>query len=213
MDIKKVMALLLFVVIQSQASQITATIAADNAFALYTGNADGTDLTYIGRNTHDWYTADVFTFDHSDGNYIYLAAWSDASCAQGISGQFVVTGGPTILTGTDWEYHLTNTAVDHGNYMNWAPELSAVRSEINENDWSPVSQVIPGASSIWGARPGISASADWMWGTPLYTNWGEGEYQIFRIQVGTASVPEAGTLISLILGLTGLASLSFRRKS
>jgi hypothetical protein len=211
MSYKKMVALLMFLAFQLQASTINAHITADNAFALYTGNADGTVLSYIGRNTADWNVTQSFTFNHADGDFLYLAAWSDGAVAQGIIGEFDLEDGSTILTGTSWNVHLNSNGVNNGNfnYMNFLPQTSDVQSEIGLNNWVAVPNTVDNGSGPWGTVSNISPDAKWMWGSEMLSNGsGVGEYQIFRIQ--TASVPEPGMFMLIGMGMAGLSVLGLR---
>jgi hypothetical protein len=198
-----------FGALPASASLITGKIAVDNSFALYTGNADGSNLTYIGRNTAHWDVTHTFNFSLEAGQFIYVAAWSDDAAAQGFLGEFTIDGTSTLLTNTTWEAHKTNLDID--DFFTYLPPTSQVADEIAENTWSPITNTLDNGAGPWGVRPGISTSADWIWGSALTPGSAEGEYQIFRHQVGTAAVPEPGTLGLMGLGLIGL--VGFARKA
>jgi hypothetical protein len=194
----------------ASASLITGKIAVDNSFALYTGNADGSNLTYIGRNTAHWDVTHTFNFSLDAGQYIYVAAWSDDAAAQGFIGQFDIDGTSTLLTNNTWEAHLTNIDID--DFFSFLPSTAQVAGEIGENTWSPITNTLDNGAGPWGVRPGISTSADWIWGSALTPGSAYGEYQVFRHQVGTAAVPEPGTMGLMGLGLLGLLG-AFRKRN
>ena len=93
------------------AISMTATVTADNHYALYLGTKSSI-TSYIGRNelgssgdpgTYNWSQPETFTFAINPGDYIYVAGWSDDSTAQGWIGQFVSSAG-TILS-NKYEIH------------------------------------------------------------------------------------------------------------
>ncbi len=189
-------------VTMAYAVAIEATVTADNEYGLYFGTQDGSSITFVGRNASSWVLDETFTFDITAGDYIYIAAWSDGSTAQGILGQFVISDwSTTILTNTsDWEVYLTFDDKDIGSP---APTELDMESEVSGASWYIVSDFIGHGSSPWGYISGISSNADWIWGSDLMPGSHYGEYQIFRV------IPEPGTMF--LLGLGGLALLRKRR--
>ncbi len=54
----------------------TASVTADNYFALYLGQADGSDLRLVGEDSDgSWTTVDTFALDVTPQDHVYLAAW------------------------------------------------------------------------------------------------------------------------------------------
>ena len=91
---------------------ITATLTADNHYALYSGNEQG--ITFVGANESEWYgnsgtfnwsEAETFDFNVALGDYIYVAAWSDGLVAQGLIGQFDFGCGSILTNTSDWEVY------------------------------------------------------------------------------------------------------------
>jgi len=200
--------------VSAYAESMTATMTADNHYALYVGT--GTSITsYIGGNelgysgtpgTYNWSQPENFTFGINPGDYIYVAGWSDGSIAQGWIGQFVSSAGTVLSNKSSWEVFLTFSDLDDGSSH---PTESQVTARISTASWSPVGYSLDNGDAPWGSISQISAEADWIWGSPLQPGSDYGEYQIFRTQVNP--VPEPATMLLLGTGLIGLAGFGRRK--
>ncbi len=190
---------------------VEATITADNHYALYYGNQTGSSITYVGRNEigpdgssggYNWSQAETNRFEMAAGDYIYVAAWSDGQVAQGLLGQFVLSGlNTTILTNTsDWEVFATGIEKDD---YSAAPTIADLGSQISTASWNTISDHSNHGSAPWGIISDISSQADWIWGGSLIGGSNYGEYLIFRTQVAQTPVPGAVLLGSMGIGFAG----------
>ena len=200
---------------------ITATLTADNHYALYFGNEQG--ITSVGANesdwdgnpgTYNWSEAETFdVFDVALGDYIYVAAWSDGLVAQGLIGQFDFGCGSILTNTSDWEVSLTYYDLDDGVFRS---TVNNIQTQINSvTSWSPITNSLDHGAYPWGSISGISEDAQWIWGSELIGASSNGEYQIFRTQIGDipAPVPEPATLFLLGSGLIGLAGFGRKKLS
>lgn len=201
----------------ANADVITGTITADNHYSLYT-SAGGT-FSYHGGNelgaggfpgTYNWSMAESYSFEA--GEYLYIAAWSDDSVAQGVLGEFHSEELGTILSGdARWQVYGTNINRGDGDAHPSAAEIAGHVSFADANGlWVNPFVGNPNGDQPWGYIAGVSEGARWMWkGTvegadPIHGGSGANEMLIFR-----TAVPAPGALA--VLGLGGLSGLRRRR--
>jgi len=197
--------------------QMTATITADNHYALFTGTP--LNLTMVGHNElgaagnpgpFNWSQAETFNF--IPGTNIYIAAWSDDSVAQGLLAQ-ISLGDQTFNSGDErWRVYKTDV---NRNDNDPVPTLAEMNTHIifaSDNErWRTTFVGDANGAQPWGTIAGIGPNVRWMWadvdGDPDPTRGGsdEGEMLIFRM----TNVPTPGAVA--LLGLGGLALARRRR--
>ena len=114
------------------ATPVSATITADNFYALYRGplapGAAG-DLTMVGRNeatyahqgqptnpnslagcagAYNWSCPEIFDFDLAADETFYLAVWDDGTVAESWIGQFMIGSSTYLSNRADWQYFVTD---------------------------------------------------------------------------------------------------------
>lgn len=194
----------------------TATLTADNHYALYSGNEQG--ITFVGANESEWYgnsgtfnwsEAETFDFNVALGDYIYVAAWSDDRVAQGLIGQFVFDSGSILTNTSSWEAYLTLNDLDDGASP---PSAGEIESEISTAVWSPITHSASHGADPWKFIGGINNDAQWIWGSELLSGNNYGEYQLFRSEIGDVhATPVPATMLLLSSGLIGLVGLGRRK--
>lgn len=79
----------------------TARATADNYFALYLGEADGTNLRLIGEDPDDWTTVESFATMVTPRDHLYVAAWEAPGYDGGPQMVIAEVELPTDVVGTD----------------------------------------------------------------------------------------------------------------
>ncbi|MBY0522201.1 MAG: putative Ig domain-containing protein [Gemmataceae bacterium] len=166
---------------------ISATLTADNHYGLYRGSADGSALTFIGRNetgywgnpgTYNWSLPETYTFQASPGDYLYVLAWDDGG-PQGWIGQFDLNGVPLYSDTSHWQYTVSAGANPGENGD--VPALSAVAATIAGASWANPAATAANGSSPWGTIPGLSSNAQFVWHDTLGADsTSDGHYVIYR---------------------------------
>lgn len=210
------------------ALQVDATLTADNHYALYTGNEDGSGLTLHVQDsvqagdTYAWETPETTTFTMTNDQYVYVVGWSDDDVAQGWLGQFTSSFGTQYSNVTDWEFIATNDSGPWDTAGDWSvaeeTDLAAyISNATTTSSWLNIDPAwsVPNGGYPWGGSTGalvsgIDAAADWIWGGDLVGGADYGEYLVFRTKLSGNEVPEPGTMLLMGLGLAGIAG--FRRK-
>lgn len=199
------------------AELVTATITADNHYALY--SASGSTMNYHGGNelgasgapgTYNWSMAETYSFDA--GDTIYLAVWSDDAVAQGVLAEFQSASLGTALSG-DPRWQVFGTGLNRGD-NDPHPLASEIATQVSlatlGSGWE--TPFVGGVNGVapWGGIAGISSEARWMWidvpgdDDPLNGGSGARELLIYRMHV-----PGPGSLA--LLGAGGLLGLRRRR--
>lgn len=175
------------------ADNSTAKLTADNEFWLYSGNAAGTSLQFIGEG-HSWPTAFSFSFTVAAGDYLYVLA-NDGGPPKSWQGVFNTPAGMLYSNATDW----LGSGVANGTSV-------VTQALIAGATWSA-----PTLSSYpWGNVVG-DVSAKWIW---MVDQSAGPQTALFRSAAPVmAAVPEPETYMMLIGGLGVLGLVTRRRKS
>lgn len=200
----------------ARAGVVEALITADNHYALY--SSTGGVFAYHGGNelgsggspgTYNWSEPEPYTF--SAGDYVYIAAWSDDSVAQGVLANMWIDGNPLHSGDPAWQVYKTDINRGDGDAHPSALEIDGHVGFADANLlWETPFVGGGNGSGPWGAVSGINGDARWMWyatpddANPLEGGSGEGEMLIFR-----TTVPAPGAMA--LAGLGGLLVARRRR--
>ncbi|MBY0526541.1 MAG: cadherin-like domain-containing protein [Gemmataceae bacterium] len=167
---------------------ITATLTADNHYGLYFGSADGSSLTFVGRNevgaagnpgTYNWSEPETFDFEPGVGNYIYVVVWDDGSEQMWV-GEFDLPGGSALLSdANNWQY--TVASGPNPGETGPVPALSDLMTTISGAAWAAPQASAPMGIAPWTAIPGMSTAAQFVWPDRLdVQSASDAHYVIFR---------------------------------
>jgi hypothetical protein len=177
----------------AQAGNTTATLTADNEFWLYSGNATGTALQFVGDG-HNWGAAFTFNFTVTAGDYLYVLA-NDGGPPKSWEGVFSTTAGMLHSNSTDW----LGSGVASGT-------TAVTQALIAGASWSAPTLSTYG----WGNVVG-DVDAKWIW---MADQFNGPQTTLYRSAAPVmAAVPEAQSYSMLLGGLVVLGLLARRRKS
>jgi len=177
-------------------------LTADNAYAIYTGDANGVSAFHGGDENvtaADIRAAESYSFTMADGEAIYVAAWSDDGIAQGLLAEFNIDG--TILTtsNSDWEVMATGIDLDVSSSAPSLVDLSAQIALANagavpSGGWVPstIGVLNDGNSSVYGTQlvSSMASTINWAWydsgncssaNQPFSGGCNHDEYLVFRL--------------------------------
>lgn len=199
----------------ASAGMVTATITADNHYALFADSPSG--IIRIGGNeigaegnsgSWNWSLPETWTFETS--GRLYIAVWSDADVAQGLLADILLSTGETMNTGDSrWQVYVTGQSRTTGTAWPEASEISAFVDDADTNErWSTpyVGPTNGSGPAPWGSVPDVSASARWTWGNPtnrsdpLMGGNAVDNYQVFSLSVPApagVALTAAATLLCL----------------
>ncbi|MCG3122207.1 MAG: hypothetical protein GIKADHBN_00588 [Phycisphaerales bacterium] len=196
----------------ASAATVNAVVTADNHYALY--SSTGSTFFYHGGNelgaggspgTYNWSQAESYTFNA--GDYLYIAAWSDDSVAQGVLANIWVDGNPLHSGDPAWQVYASGLVRGDGDPHPDASEVGGhVATATTNNLWE--APHVGGANGLspWGTIAGINGDARWMWyatpgdDDPLQGGSGAGELLIFRTEVPAPGAAALAGLGGLLIG-------------
>lgn len=218
------------------AATVTATVTADDHYALFYGTE--TNLTFVGRNEYgsvgnpatgqyinfSWSLPETYAgLGLAENDRFYIAYWDESptSGPTALLGQFTTSDGGTLLTNiAEWGY-FTTAAPSPGSNGD-SPSAAGIQTLIASASWSSAGETALNGTEIWAAYakgpiPSISTQAYWLCST---TCNGSTQYlTIFRSvalsdiqgrEIVATGISEPGSL-ALIISSLGLIGLQRRR--
>lgn len=172
----------------------TAWATADNYFALYLGQADGTDLRWVGQDSDgEWWTVEEIALEATPWDHLYLAAWElsgDSGSTQMAIAEVELPDAVVGTTAEGLEWVLGPVGSNPGGLPGGtAPDEDELAVLVEEADalagWAVPAVDAARTSSPWGGSIGalFSDAARYVWGDSFdaasLTN-DEDTYALFR---------------------------------
>ncbi|HTH47289.1 MAG TPA: hypothetical protein VMB21_07240 [Candidatus Limnocylindria bacterium] len=179
-----------------------AHVTADNHYALYYGLADGSNLTFIGRNEvtdvgssggNAWSNAETWNYASPGPNYrIYVVAWDDGG-QQMWGGDFTSPTGLKVSDTTNWQSWVSTGTNDNplnsGGALPLVTTLAAQITSANSTGWGGIGASAPNGTAPWGSIATLNAADQFIWHDTLDSvSSSDSHYVIYR---STFAVPEA----------------------
>jgi hypothetical protein len=173
---------------------LQAVLTADNHFALYLGQADGSGLRLVGRDqVGDWQNPELFPLEYQAGEHIYVVAWDNPGAVtdpQMWIGLFETPGIPLGSNTSDWAFVEGPTNSNPGIVLstNVLSVITELQAQINNGGWQFPLAMATNTAGPWGGRPELVAHfkvspANFIWSDTLghasLSNTNE-SYLIFR---------------------------------
>ncbi len=198
--------------VSANAGMISGYITADNHYALYTGSPDGSAVSFWGANesgaggapgAYNWSKAESYSVT-SPHPYIYIAAWSDDSVAQGLLADLLLDSEHVLSGDPSWQVFATGIDLDDGAPP---PAIGTMMTQIalaNSTGWETPYVGVANGGGPWGAVANVDTAAKWMWysqtgANTLQPGGNYDEFLIFR-----RAIPEPSTLSLLAVGILAL---------
>ncbi len=192
----------------AQAESVTARVVADDHYAVFVGNASGSSMTLVGDSGANlWFSQGApFSFEAAAGDYVYVAAWDDASYGAPHMwiGEFTVGSTTLYSNTTDWTTKYDNTVKSPS-----AAQVSALVQ--SAAPWLAPQASMPNGSSPYGSLIG-GAPASMIWHDVFDgSSASENGYALFRSLAPVVAVPEPSTYALLMAGLLLVGRAARRR--
>ena len=221
----------LFAISNVSLAQVTVSgdLDVDNYAQVFTGDTAGTSLTLFVGVVSGPNSSQNYNFLTTD-QHLYIAAWSDDSTQQGLLHDFAMNANPVWSGNAAWEVYATGI-----NFSTIAsPTLGSFTTQIGIANaatggvgtsvtWVPttVGGINNGTFPVgnpWVQQASIATNANWVWydngnqagaQAPFRGGFDHDEYLIFRTPV----IPEPGTAVLALLGMTVCGFLPRRKRS
>lgn len=206
-----------------QALPVTAHIAADRHYGLYSGAADGSGLTLVGsteisnqEKKGNGLITRIWNFDIEPGDYLYAAAWNHGGPQQLWMGNFQHEQGTLATKAADWLSYVP-TGNDPTFNIGQLPGLEQLIANIADATWGQTAEY--DAIHPWQGTDDLAESARYIGdGTG---QGGNNHYVLFRttaplialqptVPSSSTTIPEPPVWLLLMAGFVGMGMLRRR---